>query len=521
MSSTRTATPTTTSPYARRSPGGAKIDPPGDKHGVHINANYVTLEGFDISGSQNAGITGVRVHHVEVINNIVHDNVSNGIFLGQSDFLLIEGNVVHGNAAKGSTSGIHLKGAFNVSGSKSDNGYRIIVRDNVAYDNVTKYGAKTDGNGISLDDFQNTQLKSLPSYKFKTLVEGNIVYSNFGRGIQAAWSDNATIRDNISMHNNKVAGLWASELNNMGSHNNIWTGNIAITDSKNPAIANVSFNGSSSNKNVSWTSNTTFNGRPGDDSAYSNANNSSPSASNGNKLGKDPGLSLSKVQALAKELTSFPDIGKAAALTAAVSVDTAAAKEVVSEAGDRIVGTNGHDKLVGGSGDDALHGGKGRDFLIGGAGDDVLVGGNGSDTMVGGGGDDVFVYRHTSNAISGDVIKGFADGDTIDLGEIDASTTKSRRSDLFVHRGEGVLGYGRATPLSRRRDRRRCQRGRQGRLPHRDRQPLRSLVWTISSSKPRAVSLPVKGPPHQRRASCVQAGRDPLFPLHGLLESGP
>ena len=70
---------------------------------------------------------------------------------------------------------------------------------NVAYGNETKYGPKTDGNGISLDDFQNTKMPSLPPYKFKSLVDGNIVYANTGRGVQLAWSDYVTVRDNVSM----------------------------------------------------------------------------------------------------------------------------------------------------------------------------------------------------------------------------------------------------------------------------------------------------------------------------------
>ena len=289
-------------------PGGAKIDPPGDKHGVHINANYVTLEGFDISGSQNSGITGMQgpprrgdqqrrprqrqQRHLPRAVRLPADR-------GQRRPRQLP--------PKDASSGIHLKGAYNVSGSNSDNGYRIIIRDNVAYDNITKYGAKTDGSGISLDDFQNTQLKSLPSYKFKTLVEGNIVYSNFGRGIQVAWSDNATIRDNISMHNNKDSRSVAA------ASSTTW----ARTTTSGPVTSPSPTAGTRRSpmsrsmvqvriKNVSWSGNTTFNGRPGDDSAYANANNSSPSASNGNKLGKDPGLSLSKVQALAKELDQLP-----------------------------------------------------------------------------------------------------------------------------------------------------------------------------------------------------------------------
>jgi Ca2+-binding RTX toxin-like protein len=410
-------------------PGGAKIVPTGDKPGVIINADYVTFDGFDVSGSKGSGIAANRVHHVEVINNIVHDNVSNGIYLGQSDFLLVEGNVVYDNSAKGSTSGIHLKGAYNVSGAKGDSGFRIIIRDNVAYGNKTEYGPRTDGNGISLDDFQNTQLKNLPPYKFKTLVEGNIVYDNSGRGVQVAWSDYATIRDNISIANNSDGrtGTWRGELVNMGSHNNTWVGNISITDAGNPAIANLTFKGDPSNKNITWHDNTTFNGRKGDDSVYANAGNSTPNASNGNKLGIDPGLTLNEIKVMAGKLGNR-DLPSQKDPVDPVTEDPGvggSGDEQGTAGNDKLVGGAGTDDLSGGAGKDMLFGGNGKDLLDGGTGDDIIVGGNGVDKMTGGDGADTFVFGHTFAAFDGDVITDFsrAEGDRIDLGGMDANTT--------------------------------------------------------------------------------------------------
>ncbi len=409
-------------------PGGAKIDPPGNKAGIDIFANYVKIVGFEVYGSQVSGIRGSNVHHVEIINNIVHDNVRDGIFLGRGDFWVVEGNVVYDNAAAGGSSGIHFKAAYNVSGASSNSGFRIIARDNVAYGNETKFGATTDGNGIILDDFRNTQVKQLPAYKFKTLVEGNIVYDNSGRGIQAAWSDYATIRDNIAIHNNADgrSGPWRGELSNMGSNQNTWTGNVAISHSRadNPAIVNVTFKGDPTNKNVAWFSNTTFNGKAGDDAVFTNAGNSKPTAANGNKLGKDPDLSMSEVKAMAKKLTSFPDTGSSSKDTASNDSTPTPDKGVdkgSSNAGVTLVGKAGQDKLVGGAGDDRLNGANGNDHLKGAGGDDILIGGNGVDTLVGGAGDDEFVYTHQSAAQRGDVISDFADGDTINLKGIDAN----------------------------------------------------------------------------------------------------
>jgi len=448
-------------------PGGAKIVPPGEKPGVFINANYIKLDGFDVSGSKSSGITAIGLHHVNITDNIVHDNVSNGIFVGRFDFVTIEGNTVYGNAARGPASGIHLKAAYNITGNNSDNGFRVIVRDNVSYGNERKYGATTDGNGISLDDFRNTKLPSLPAYKFKTLVEDNIVHSNTGRGIQLGWTDYATIRNNISAHNNADGrtGMWLSELANQASHNNTWTGNIAITDAGNPAISNVSFSGDGANKNVTWSNNTTWNGKKGADSVVANNGSSLPSDAN-NKLGTDPGLSLSEVKAKGAALT-----GNAAASTAAADTTTAeAAADGDADSGttdksagdvlngkagndslsgksgaDTLDGRAGADKLYGGDGADKLYGGSGADYLAGGRGNDLLQGGFGKDVMVGGAGADDFVFKSIPEAGKGgarDVIRDFsrAQGDDIDLGGIDANAKAAGNQSFSFIGSKGFSG---------------------------------------------------------------------------------
>ena len=57
-------------------PGGAKIVPPSGKIGINIGADHVTVKGFEVSGSTTCGIVGNGVHHVKVLDNIVHDNKS-------------------------------------------------------------------------------------------------------------------------------------------------------------------------------------------------------------------------------------------------------------------------------------------------------------------------------------------------------------------------------------------------------------------------------------------------------------
>jgi hypothetical protein len=86
-------------------------------------------------------------------------------------------------------------------------------------------------------------------------------------------------------------GTWRGELSNQQSSNNVWEGNIAVTDPalnpNNTAIGNYSYGGYV-NENVLWEDNVTFNGTPGDASVRVEGANAPPRAADGNLLGVDP-----------------------------------------------------------------------------------------------------------------------------------------------------------------------------------------------------------------------------------------
>jgi hypothetical protein len=262
---------------------------------VSINANYVTIDGFDISGRGGGdGIEANGRHHIAVLNNIVHDNRESGIQFNGSDFIRVEGNTTYNNASDGWFSGISIYQNRNITGDTKTEGFRTIVRDNISYNNVTKTGQHTDGNGIIIDDFQSTQTKGFPNYTFPTLVENNLVYGNGGKGIQVTWSDYVTVRNNTSYHNNVDnlnTGTWRGELSNSASSNNTWINNIAVANprfnSNNTAIDNTS-TGGYKNQNIVWANNLTFNGTAGNASVRTDGGNAMPTIANGNILGVDP-----------------------------------------------------------------------------------------------------------------------------------------------------------------------------------------------------------------------------------------
>jgi len=275
-------------------PGGALIRPPAGSHNaISVNGNYVTIDGFDIKGGNGDGIEANNVHHVQILNNKVHDAGESGIQFNQSDFIKIEGNETYNNASSGWFSGISIYENRNITGDTSTDGYRTIVRNNISHDNVTKSGAHTDGNGIIIDDFQSTQASGHPNYTFKTLVENNLVYENGGKGIQVTWSDSVTVKNNTAYHNNQDpanTGTWRGELSNSASNNNTWVNNIAVADpsvnKNNTAIDNTSIGGA--NNNVVWANNITYNGTAGQASVKTDGGNAMPSTANGNQLGVDP-----------------------------------------------------------------------------------------------------------------------------------------------------------------------------------------------------------------------------------------
>ena len=271
--------------------GGALIRPPaGAWNAVTVMANYITIEGLDIKGGNGDGIEANNVHHISILNNKVHDGGELGIQFNWAEFITIIGNETYNNARSGWFSGISIYETRNITGDKTTTGYRTIVKDNISYDNLTKSGLHTDGNGIILDDFQSTQASGYPSYDYPTLVDGNVVYNNGGKGIAVHWTNNVTVSNNTSYHNNQDNqndGTWRGELSNQDSRNNVWVNNIAVADpSVNGNNTAIGFYGS--NAGTKWYNNISFNGTAGQASTKLEGGNNVISASDGNKLGVNP-----------------------------------------------------------------------------------------------------------------------------------------------------------------------------------------------------------------------------------------
>lgn len=272
---------------------------------INIQKSYVTVDGFDVSGSGTGhGIEATFLdgdtskngpHHLTVINNVCHDLAGAGIALAYGDFYLIDNNECFKTCATNTyqSSGISVYEPRAVAGTED---LRIVITNNRSYSNqyMTPGVQHSDGNGIILDDFRGTQQKSSPGpYKFKTLVENNLCYLNGGKGIHAYFSDNITVRNNTCAFNNRDPlnpGTWRAELSNQSGSNNVWERNVAYADVKvnsyNRAVMDVS--SVEANVNVKWDKNLTFNGTVGAASLNHSPANPTLAASGTNLLGVDP-----------------------------------------------------------------------------------------------------------------------------------------------------------------------------------------------------------------------------------------
>lgn len=171
-----------------------------------VTGNYIEINGFEIiQSTQGSGIhVGKGNHHTRIINNIVHNCGCGGISGQETDYLYIEGNITHHNAF---TSPWQCSGISIYQARAADNapGFHNIIRKNISYANENKVtrsdGTTTDGNGIIIDDFRNTQYGGGAAYTASTLIENNIVYDNGGRGIHIFQSDNVIVRNNVSYKN--------------------------------------------------------------------------------------------------------------------------------------------------------------------------------------------------------------------------------------------------------------------------------------------------------------------------------
>ncbi|MFK7963624.1 MAG: right-handed parallel beta-helix repeat-containing protein [Burkholderiaceae bacterium] len=247
---------------------------------IKVQSSYILVEGFSIIGNRdsvtyaaaaaqqsdlnNPAISGIGIavgapwnaptqnpHHVVIRGNKIEKCPGSGIGIVRSDYLLIENNIVSGNAwwSPYGNSGISLYQNYN---SDQSTGYKVVVRGNVVTDTYNKFPSFfarviSDGNGIIVDDARNTQnfsgIVGSP-YKGRTLIDSNVVYRNGGRGINIFTSDHVDVVNNTLYQNSLQNETPEGEISMVSTSDINLVNNILVPLSYRPALTR--WNGSDS-----------------------------------------------------------------------------------------------------------------------------------------------------------------------------------------------------------------------------------------------------------------------------------
>ncbi|MEH2340206.1 MAG: right-handed parallel beta-helix repeat-containing protein [Nostoc sp.] len=193
-----------------------------------------------------AGGNKGRSHHINILNNKVHDCGGAGISAIQTDYVKVDNNTVFNNSwyTLYGCSGISM---LNNWSSDNNQGYKIFVTNNRSYNNRMyvpwiEAGKITDGNGIIVDVSKG--------YRGRVLIANNLTYKNGGSGIHSHDSQNVDIINNTAYFNQqspdvKKKGkgeIYAGYSSNVKIFNNIMypsPGNAANSNMKN---VNVNYN---------------------------------------------------------------------------------------------------------------------------------------------------------------------------------------------------------------------------------------------------------------------------------------
>lgn len=284
---------------------------------VTFLASYIVWDGFDMNGNgDNLALDNIiglnntqggAGHHLQILNNWVHDAGGGGIGLTWTDYFDIRGNKIWNTAH---TSGYQESGiaiwepvkivGFTATLATDLAPYHIRIENNVMHDNISTWTQNdhTDGNGLLMDDFDHTQTTPHTVYPYQALVQSNLSYHNGGRGIGVYLGGHMLITNNTTwgnwtdVHN---TGSWRGELDCHVCHDMTWRNNIGWAVKGSGVLAgNTGWldqsEASQNNANVIVDHNLVFNGTVGQNTVNIGPNNTTSTFNANNMDGVDPQL---------------------------------------------------------------------------------------------------------------------------------------------------------------------------------------------------------------------------------------
>jgi len=215
-----------------------------NKDGIKIlNANYITIQGFEIRNAQRAGISAVNCKNITLESNLLTHNKVWGVFTGFCSKLTISNNITaysgqqHGIYVSNTSEGIVInnnsvhnnqRSGIQLNGDRHMGGTGIIshakIYNNTVYNNGTKGGA-----AINLDGVQYSH------------IFNNLLYNNTATGIAIYQDDggegssfNQIIHNTVIMPDN---GRWCA-LFKKSSHNS-FLNNVCVSYHKNKGAISI------------------------------------------------------------------------------------------------------------------------------------------------------------------------------------------------------------------------------------------------------------------------------------------
>ena len=214
-------------------------------------------------------------NHIAVLNSRIHDTGGAGIASLFADYIYVFGNVVFNTAWTNGydTSGISLvanvdsadeSGTWDgIYGAQYKKTIYNVVANNISHNNGNIVEPFTDGNGIIIDTLDGVQTGCTVSrYSYGTLVYGNVVFRNGGRGIHVFYSDDVAILNNTAYEDNQSTlnhSTTRAEIDSFCGSENTVQNNIGLAVTANGYLsANVaggSWNGQNNGKKNFWNHN--------------------------------------------------------------------------------------------------------------------------------------------------------------------------------------------------------------------------------------------------------------------------
>lgn len=163
---------------------------------VTISGSHVHFEGFEVTGATGTGISVWSAQNVTVMDNVIHDTVSGGIWVGADQPGISSGHLIEGND----------------------------VFDTVL-ENESKVWSEGWARAIGVD------------VSTDTIIRGNMVFENYGEGLGVLSSSDVQFVDNIAYDNYSVQMYFDNSQNITAKDNILFqTGNEEFYNNGNPGV---------------------------------------------------------------------------------------------------------------------------------------------------------------------------------------------------------------------------------------------------------------------------------------------